>query len=142
MKAVGLPDDLVVENPHPDRGMLSSFVRGLDRLPGDVTGAFLCPVDHPCVTAGDLRGLLSCLEPGKIVVPVHGGRRGHPVLFAADLFEEIHAAPASIGARAVVRADPGRVIEVPAGAGILVDVDTPSDHAAAVGRGGEKGGPR
>jgi len=128
--AVPLPDQEVVLNPHPEAGMLSSLVLGLAALPAGLTGFFLCPVDHPRTRADTLIDLASALRPGRIVVPVHGGRRGHPVLFAADLIDEFRAAPPDQGARAVVRAVPGRVIERPAGPDVLVDVDRPEDYEA------------
>ena len=129
--AVGLSADQVVINSSPDRGMLSSFRLGLAALPGDIQGAFLCPVDHPGVLVDDLRALASALRAGGIAVPVHGGRRGHPVLFAAALFDELHAAPLSVGARAVVHASPDRVVEVPASSGVLRNVNTPSDRGSS-----------
>ncbi len=40
--------------------------------------------------------------PRPIVLPVFQGRRGHPVLFARSVFDEIRRAPESVGARQVV----------------------------------------
>lgn len=128
LAAIDLPPDRVVNNPDPDRGMLSSFLLGLEALPAGIDGVFLCPVDHPEVLADDLRALRARLRPGAILVPVHDGRRGHPVLFAADLLGELRAAPLSVGARAVVHANPARVVEVTASKGVLKDIDTPADH--------------
>ena len=128
LASVSIPPDEICTNPRPDEGMLSSFLCGLERLPSSVSGAFLCPVDHPDVAAEDLRALRGALAPGRVVVPVVDGRRGHPVLFAADLFAELRACSLEVGARAVVRADPERVIEVPAGSGVLLDVDTPEEY--------------
>jgi molybdenum cofactor cytidylyltransferase len=47
-----------------------------------------------------------------IVVPVYEGRRGHPVIFSASLYDELHRAPLETGARAVVWAHTGEVEEV------------------------------
>jgi molybdenum cofactor cytidylyltransferase len=64
----------------------------------------------------------------QIVLPVFEGRRGHPVLFGADVLEEIRTLPSSQGANVVVRRDPKRIVEVAVNdAGILVDIDTPED---------------
>ena len=125
---VSLPDRLVAINPRPDDGMLSSFLVGLERLPAGIQGAFLCPVDHPDVDETVLRALAAASRPDGVVLPVWEGRRGHPALFGADLFTELRQAPADVGARAVVRRDPGRVIEVAAGRGVVVDVDTPEEY--------------
>jgi molybdenum cofactor cytidylyltransferase len=142
--ALALPPEMLVENPHPDQGMLSSFLAGLAALSTPVAGAFLCPVDHPEVTVGDIESLARGFRPGRIVIPVNGGRRGHPVLFAAELFPELMSAPLELGARAVVRAEPSRVIEVPASAGVLRDVDTPEEYRAyrGVRRGPKREDPR
>ncbi|MCZ6599579.1 MAG: nucleotidyltransferase family protein [Acidobacteria bacterium] len=125
---VELPDRQVVLQPHPEEGMLSSLRLGMGSLPEGLGGLFLCPVDHPQVGADLIPSLAAALRPGVVVVPVHGGRRGHPVLFSADLFAELRTVPLASGARAVVRADPGRVVEVPAAAGVLVDIDTPAEY--------------
>jgi molybdenum cofactor cytidylyltransferase len=61
-------------------------------------------------------------------LPTFQGRRGHPVLFASDIFQEILGLTESQGANIVVRKDPSRVVEVSVESpGILVDVDTPED---------------
>lgn len=129
---VPLPDHEVVVNPHPEAGMLSSLLLGLGALPPSLAGFFVCPVDHPRTRAGTLVDLAGVLRPGGIVVPVHEGRRGHPVLFAADLLGELLAAPPDRGARAVVWAVPERVTERPTGPDVLVDIDRPEDYEALV----------
>ena len=37
-----------------------------------------------------------------MVLPVFEGRRGHPVIFSAALYEELMKAPLELGARSVV----------------------------------------
>lgn len=129
-KTVPLADRQVVLQRFPEEGMLSSLCLGLASLPDGLAGCFLCPVDHPVVEAALLTRMRGVLRPGSVVVPQHGGRRGHPVLFAFELFTELHAAPLQEGARMVVRADAGRVITVDADAGVLADIDTPDDLKA------------
>jgi molybdenum cofactor cytidylyltransferase len=70
-----------------------------------------------------------------VVLPRHAGRRGHPVLFATRLREEILAAPDAPGARGVVHAHEAdlAVVEVD-DPGVLDDVDTPGDYARLTGR--------
>src|SRR5262249_47254742 len=97
-------------------------------LPPSAQGAMLFLVDHPLVDPGTINSLIAHFEPSRIVVPVFEGRRGHPVLFASDVLEEILDLTASQGANIVVRKDPGRILEVPVyERGILVDIDTPED---------------
>ena len=72
---------------------------------------------------------------GAIVVPVHGGQRGHPVLADMAIAREFREANLPEGARSVVRRNPGRVLEVPvADAGAVDDIDTPGRYARRVGR--------
>jgi molybdenum cofactor cytidylyltransferase len=105
----------VVVNRDWEHGMLSSIIAALDSLPREVEGAVVCLVDHPCVSSRLLRTLIEKhRETGKLIVqPTFGGRRGHPVLFAAELFDELRAAPADIGARHVVYHHAADILEVP-----------------------------
>jgi molybdenum cofactor cytidylyltransferase len=53
-------------------------------------------------------------ETGKLIVqPTYQGRRGHPVLFAASLFDELRAAPPEVGARHVVYQHAADMLEMP-----------------------------
>ena len=64
-----------------------------------------------------------------MVVPVHGERRGHPVIFGRAVFKELLEAPDDLGARAVVRADPARVLEVAVqDPSVLEDFNTPGEY--------------
>ncbi len=139
-----LPPELDVvhcDNPAPDRGQLSSLkiaLRAVEARDGEpnrkratrpaVCGALVALVDQPAIRPQTLAALVEAATPGRIVVPRHAGRRGHPVVFGRDLFGEILATDDQDGARRVVRADPGRVITIetddPA---VLLDVDTPRD---------------
>jgi molybdenum cofactor cytidylyltransferase len=122
--AMNLPE--VVFNPDYEQGMSTSVQAGVRALPANSSGVALFLVDHPLVDAALINQLLPWLRPGTIVVPVHSGRRGHPVLFAADLFGEILDLTPTEGLNTVVRRDPARVIHVPvADQGVLCDIDTP-----------------
>jgi molybdenum cofactor cytidylyltransferase len=102
-----------------------------------VDGFLLWPVDHPTVLPETVRKLVAAFREGgaPIVVPVHAGRRGHPVLFAAQLKDELLRAPDAVGARAVVVAheDGLRTVEVH-DPGVVADVDTPEAYARIVGK--------
>jgi molybdenum cofactor cytidylyltransferase len=102
--AVKLPADEVVINENWEAGQLSSIQCGLRSLPAGTDGMLLCLVDHPLINR-ELAGELAerFYESGKaIVLPVYKGRRGHPVIFASRLYEELLSAPLETGARAVV----------------------------------------
>ena len=128
-----------VSNPDPDRGQLSSLVAGLE-VADDTYRAdaiVVLPVDVPLITAAGIRSLCAQARAGDALIlrSASGGRHGHPVLFAREVFDELRQADPELGARAVVRADPSRVVDVEVGEpGVLVDVDTPDDYRRAFGR--------
>src|SRR5262249_22132041 len=78
-------------------------------------GMLLCLIDHPLISAELVDQLLERFSKERklIVLPVYNGRRGHPVIFSATLYDELLAAPPDTGARAVVWAHQSEVDEVP-----------------------------
>jgi molybdenum cofactor cytidylyltransferase len=121
----------IVENPDPDRGMTSSLAVALDRLdPRAVDVALSWPVDHALVRASTIADVLGAAGRDLIVVPTDAsGRGGHPTAFGAALWPELRKATAlPDGARAVVRADPARLVRVATSdPGAFLDIDTPGD---------------
>ena len=106
--------------------MTTSLQAGIRALPEDARGAMLFLVDHPVLRVSTVESLVSGISGGAIAVPVSKGRRGHPVLFSRDVFEEILDLDSHQGANVVVRRDPKRVVEVPVDdPGVLLDIDTP-----------------
>ena len=58
------------------------------------------------------------------------------MIFSRAVFAELRAADLSVGAREVLRRDPGRVCEVAVDdAGVLRDVDEPDDYRRLVDEG-------
>jgi CTP:molybdopterin cytidylyltransferase MocA len=126
VSALNLPT--VVFNPDYEQGMSTSVQAGIRVLPAGLRGVGIFLVDHPLIDATTVRLLAARLEPGRIVLPFHEGRRGHPVFFSEELFGEILALRTDQGLNVTVRRDPTRVIEVPvANAGVLRDIDTPEE---------------
>jgi CTP:molybdopterin cytidylyltransferase MocA len=78
-------------------------------------GMLLCPVDHPLISANVVAALIEKFDSSgtQIVLPTFHGRRGHPVIFRSNLYDELLAASPEIGARAVVWAHAADVLEVP-----------------------------
>ncbi len=124
------PRILVVENPDFLKGQLSSIKTALPQVGAEAAGALIHLADHPMVRAETFAAVVdSYRRVGKpIAIARHQGRRGHPVLFAREMFVELAAAPEDQGARAVVAADPSRVAYVDVDdPGVLTDLDTPED---------------
>lgn len=119
------------------KGMLSSIQTGFAALPGGTEAAVVMLGDQPDVTPEVIDGLILAFreERGGIVVPVHGGRRGHPILIAGNYRNEVLGLDPGIGLRQLLRAHPGDVFEVEVEDGaILRDMDKPSDYRGAAGR--------
>jgi molybdenum cofactor cytidylyltransferase len=106
--------DEVVINKNWEAGQLSSTQAGVRSLPDGTDGILLFLIDHPLISRELVGALVERFyESGKpIVLPVYKGRRGHPVIFASKLYEELLRAPLETGARAVVWAHREEVCEM------------------------------
>jgi molybdenum cofactor cytidylyltransferase len=127
----GVPAEFA-EIADPSLGMSRSLAAGVTALSGyEVDAGLVLLGDMPMVTPRHIAALLDAFDPAagrSICVPCHGGRRGNPVLWAADYFPEIEALEGDHGARRLLSAHAEMVHQVPvADAGVLVDADTPED---------------
>jgi len=121
----------VVRNPDPARGQLSSIWTALDACPPDAEGLLMTLVDVPMLTSGTVRAVVEAWRNtgAPVARPIVEGRRGHPVIFDRQLFDELRSAPLDSGARVVVRAHWAQSVDVPVqDPGCLIDVDTPADY--------------
>ena len=112
-RAVALQADEIVINADWEKGQLSSIQAGIRSLPAGTDGVLICLIDHPLISAGLVGELIAAFyaKRAPVVLPVFNGRRGHPVLFSAAVYEELLEAPLEVGARAVVWAHAGEVLE-------------------------------
>ena len=112
---ITLPAEEVILNANWQRGQLSSIQAAIRTFPANTDGLLLCPVDHPLVSAALVSDLIAAFDMGQpaVVLPLYEGRRGHPVIFSARLYDELLHAPEDKGARAVVWAHANEVFEVP-----------------------------
>jgi molybdenum cofactor cytidylyltransferase len=130
------PAWIVVNGDWP-KGQLSSIHAAIRSLPAGATdGILVCPVDHPLISADLVGRLIAAFESsGKmIVLPKYGGRRGHPVIFRAALYEELLAASAEVGARQVVWNHAAEVAEVETEEeGVILNLNDPETVRKAGG---------
>jgi molybdenum cofactor cytidylyltransferase len=130
------PSSIVVNADWPT-GQLSSIHAAIRSLPAGATeGILVCPVDHPLVSAHLVTALIAAFDVGGklIVLPKYHGRRGHPVLFAAGVYEELLAAPLAIGARQVVWNHAADVMEVETEEeGVILNLNDPETVRKAIG---------
>lgn len=140
--ARGLAADLgdgrlsVFKAPDSAGGMGSSLANAIARMQGKQgkqgwQGAFVCLGDMPFVkreTLAALKAAFAAAAGAPIVLPVHEGRRGHPVGFHRTYFDELAALAGDRGARPVIEAHPQAVMEIQVtDPGVLKDIDTPQD---------------
>ena len=130
----GLPARMVV-NPRHAEGQSTSLQAGLRALAPGTEAVVVALGDQPLPDPGLVGRLVAAFrESGRpIVVPRYRDGRGHPVLFAAVVFPELHAVTGDQGGRAVIACDEGRVTEVPVDAPVPPDVDTWDDYRALGG---------
>jgi len=110
-------------------GLSTSLKKGLSALPDDIDGVIVCLGDMPLVTSKHIDQLIRAFDPVEgrsICIPVHGRKRGNPVVWGKQYIAEILAVTGDIGARHLLEDYADQVIEVPIDQdGVLFDVDTP-----------------
>ena len=134
---IAVNPDAIVINEHWQRGQLSSIQTAIRSLPeGATEGVLLCPVDHPVISHDVIAQLIAAFESTQkpVVIPTYQGRRGHPVIFRALLYDELLAASPDIGARQVVWAHANDIEEVPAGEGVILNLDDPAAYQNAIAK--------
>jgi molybdenum cofactor cytidylyltransferase len=136
-KSVDLTADEIVINDEWEKGQLSSIQAAIRSLPAGTDGLLLCLIDHPLISGDLVNELIEqfYVTRAKIVSPVYEGRRGHPVIFPASLYDELLNAPMEKGARAVVWAHTTEVLEVPTNEeGCVLNLNDPETLYRATGR--------
>jgi molybdenum cofactor cytidylyltransferase len=118
-------------------GMLSSIQAGFQSLTGRIRAAIIMLGDQPAIPAEVLDDLIAAYQSkGRgIVIPVHGGRRGHPVLIDMKYKAEVMGLDPEVGLRQLVLAHSQDVLEVEAQTpAVLTDMDVPADYAVELER--------
>lgn len=124
----------LVENPEFRAGMATSLRLGVAAVRGSAQAALIALGDQPTVPVDAYRRVVAAWRRDRrpIVVPSYEGTPGHPVLFAAELFDELAALAGDVGARGVIAADPARVATVDLPFAPPRDIDTYADLAAVI----------
>lgn len=122
----------LVHNPDPDAGQVSSQRVGLAALGGKLDAVIVALADQPLINAQDITALIGAWKkrpPGTSVVhPQVGGERGNPVIFDAEVREQVLAGDAQLGCRQWQAAHPQAVAPfVTDNRRYRVDIDTPQD---------------
>ena len=133
----------VLDNPNYLSGMLSSIKLGTAGLPTPSAGFMIALGDQPLIKPEVVELLTRhwLLTRPDFLIPVHNGRRGHPVIISSKYLEEIAGMDeAQVGLRDLIRRYPGRVevlnVDDPA---IHIDLDYPEDYQKYRPGGGQQG---
>jgi molybdenum cofactor cytidylyltransferase len=111
-------------------GSIRASIRAIENHPIDAL--LVWPVDFPHVTVNTAQTLIDRFlkaDAPAIVIPEFEGQGGHPVLFGRSVFDELLSAPETVGAKAVVQAERGRVARIPVADRAVVDcLNTPNAY--------------
>lgn len=128
--ALAGPPMAFTHNPAYASGLAESLKRGISVIPEVADAALIALADMPRLKSGTIGKLIAAFDPieGRaICVPVHGGKRGNPVLFARRFFPEMLELSGDSGAKSLIGAYEEQVVEVVVDdPGVLLDLDTPT----------------
>jgi molybdenum cofactor cytidylyltransferase len=124
----------IVRNPNPDDGQVSSQRIGLAALAGKLDAVIVALADQPLLNAQDITALIGAFkkrpEGSAVVYPQVHGERGNPVMFTAEVRDQILAGNAHVGCRQWQAANAQAVSPfITDNRRYKVDVDTPEDLA-------------
>jgi molybdenum cofactor cytidylyltransferase len=131
------PADVWV-NPDWDKGLASSLAFGVQqaqRKRPALTALLVILGDQPLVQPQHLQKLVELHQvyPDKIVASAYTQGAGVPTIFPRDFFSDLEQLQGDMGARKLLRSYQEKVITI-AAPGKLIDIDTPEDYQALMGR--------
>ena len=120
----------VVENPLSEAGMGDSLALAV-RVSSDAGGWLVALGDMPWIATTTIRALAERMRQGaSMVAPTYGGRRGHPVGFAAQWGRQLADLSGDRGARRLLKEYSHALELLPTDdPGVLRDVDVPAELA-------------
>lgn len=123
-------------NENYKEGMHTSVMAGVSALPESAKAVAFFLGDQPVISPEAVRKVVEAWQnSGKsIVIPVCGGKRGHPSLYDMKLRNELLNIDPSVGLRSVAQKLQDEIIEVETfSPGIIRDIDTKSDYLRELG---------
>jgi CTP:molybdopterin cytidylyltransferase MocA len=122
----------LVRNPQPDDGQVSSQRIGLAALARKLDAVVVALADQPLVDAQDIKALIGAWKkrpPGaSVMYPEVAGARGNPVIFSAEVRQQILAGGDDFGCRQWQEAHADAVVPfVTDNRHYQLDLDSPDD---------------
>lgn len=108
--------------------MAASVRAGRDALSPEASAAVIALCDYPLIAEATVACLIEGHQRhgGRIIIPCHQGRRGHPPLFPRQVLDGL-AEPLTL--RDLLHNNPDLVLQRDVSdGGILIDMDTPQDY--------------
>ena len=101
------------------------------RAAGPADGYLVALADMPFVRPSSIAAVREAIAGGApLAAPFWRMRRGHPVGIAGQFFAELLNLHGDEGAKALLAANPRRLVKIPVGdPGVIRDIDTPADLA-------------
>ncbi len=125
----------LVVNESYEEGMTSSFKTGLMQIK-HAEAALLVLGDQLILDPKFLNIMIEAMERNRgkalIVSPIYEGKKGHPLLFSKNLFNEILSLKESEVIRDVVHRHIDQLLTIDQPKWTITDIDTPEDFADAV----------
>jgi molybdenum cofactor cytidylyltransferase len=133
----------LVRNPDPDAGQISSLRLGLQALSPKLDAALVALADQPLINSQDINDLIGAYKKRpqgtQVVQPMVDGLPGNPVIFSAEVRDQILAGDANVGCRQWQATHPDQVHPwVSTNTRYRTDVDTLEDIAALAARTGHQ----
>ena len=133
----------LVRNPDPDAGQISSLRLGLQALSPKLDAALVALADQPLINSQDITDLMGAYKKrplgAQVVQPTVNGLPGNPVIFSAEVREQILAGDANLGCRQWQSAHPDQVHPwASTNSRYRTDVDTLEDIVALAARTGHQ----
>ena len=124
----------LVENPTPEKGMISSLRAALSSTWGQGSDFLVCPGDVPFIPTEVVDKVIQTFmaRPCKVVVPTYQGLGGHPGMYAAELKSDFFLHGDVNGAREILMRHQKDVVRISVhDPDICFDIDTAEDLQAA-----------
>jgi molybdenum cofactor cytidylyltransferase len=125
-------------NPRYQEGQMTSVAAGVGALRAPCSAVMICLADQVLLESADYWELIdafAAMPHGSILVPVYGGQRGNPVVFAVSYVPEVIGGQLNPGCRKLIAEHPDEVfVHGAAHDRFTTDMDTPDDYARIVGR--------
>jgi molybdenum cofactor cytidylyltransferase len=121
----------IVVNQAYQQGIASSLRAGLSAVDLHSDAALIILGDQPFIRPQTLDRIVEEYRrsQAQIVIPVHLGQRGNPVLLDRSVFAEVMALEGDVGSRAIFARHLEQIVNVEVeDEGIVLDLDDPVDY--------------